>query len=111
MAAEGGFGPAKDTAVGEIVTILLSGSDPDGLKLKADRDGYAAVIVDFERVKGKFSTIQRHGGVHPTDVLYQINESNLENMPFDDVVAMLRNRNLLRKQLKFINNNEYYARK
>jgi len=111
MAAEGGFGPTKDTAVGEIVSILLSGSEPDGLKLKADRDGFAAVIVGFERIKGKFSTIQRHGGIHSNDVLYQINESNLENMPYGDVITMLRDRNLLRKQLKFINNSEYYARK
>lgn len=111
MAAEGGFGPAKDTGAGEIVTILLTGSDPHALKLQPDRDGCAASIVSFERANGKFGTIQRHGGVHPGDILFGINDSNLENMPHGDVLLLLNDRNLLRKNLKFMSSNEYYRRK
>ena len=108
---DGGFGPSKDTAAGEIVNILLTGSDPHALQLKADRDGCAAVIVSFERNKGKFGTIQRNGGVHVGDVLFAINDTMLENMPHSDVLLILNDRNMLRKQLKFMNASDFYSRK
>jgi len=112
MATEGGLGPCKDTAVGEVVVITLLGSDPHGLKLAPDRQGHCAVIKGMERLpNGKFGTIQRHGGVHVNDVILSINDTLLEHMPHNDAVAMLNDRNLLRKQLKFISSTEYYTRK
>jgi hypothetical protein len=112
MATEGGLGPSKDTAVGEIVMITLTGIDAHGLKLGPDRDGNSACIKAFERLpNGKFGSIQRHGGVHVGDVLLAINDTLLEHMPHRDAVIMLNDRNLLRKQLRFISSSEYYARK
>jgi len=112
MATEGGLGPSKDTAVGEVVMITLTGSDAHGLKMGPDRDGNSAVIKGMERLpNGKFGSIQRHGGIHIGDVLLAINDSLLEHMPHRDAMIMLNDRNLLRKQLRFISSPEYYARK
>ena len=107
-----GFGPAKDTMVGEIVVITLSGTDSHGLVMKADRDGCCAVIKSMTRLSnGKFGVVQRNGGVHANDVLFSLNDTLLENMPHNDVMLLLNDRNVLRKQLKFMSNIEYYNRK
>ena len=112
MATDGGLGPAKDTAVGEIVVITLTSSDAHGLVLQPDRDGCCAIIKAMERLpNGKFGIIQRNGGVHVNDVLFGINDTLLENMPHNDVLALLNDRNTLRKTVKFMSQTEYYNRK
>ena len=60
---------------------------------------------------GRFGPIQKNGGVHIGDVLYAVNDSKLENMLHDDVMAIVRDRNLLKKTFKFLNPKEYYRRK
>ena len=106
------FGPAKDTMVGEVVVITLSGTDQHGLVMQADRSGCCAVIKAMSRLpNGKFGVVQRHGGVHANDVLFSINDTLIENMPHNDCMTLLNDRNVLRKQLKFISSIEYYNRK
>ncbi len=105
-------GPAKDTAAGDIVSISVTPDGPYGVLLEGDRDGNAAVIKAFERLKnGKFGPLQKHGGLHAGDVLYQINDNRLDVVPFDDVLATVKDRNLIRKTFKFMNATEYYKKK
>ena len=105
-------GPVKDTAVGDIVVINVDSEGPYGVHLEGDEDGCAAVIKGFEKLpNGKFGPLQKHGGVHFGDVLYAINDIQLEVVPFQEVMGIIRDRNLLKKALKFMSSTEYYHRK
>lgn len=105
-------GASKDTAAGDSVLISLPPDGPYGIILEADRDGHAAAIKAFERMPdGKFGLIQKHGGVHFGDMLYQINDIMLDVVPFREVLQLVRDRNLLKKNLRFCNAREYYRRK
>eukprot|EP00604_Paraphysomonas_vestita_P002303 CAMPEP_0174817962 /NCGR_PEP_ID=MMETSP1107-20130205/543_1 /TAXON_ID=36770 /ORGANISM="Paraphysomonas vestita, Strain GFlagA" /LENGTH=413 /DNA_ID=CAMNT_0016029181 /DNA_START=39 /DNA_END=1280 /DNA_ORIENTATION=+ len=102
----------SNTAVGDIVTITISGDTPIGVVLAPDPDGYAAVIKSWSRLpNGKFGPIQKNGGVHIGDVLFAINETKLAELPHADVTALLNNRNILQKNLKFMNGAEYMRQK
>ncbi len=102
-------GVSKDTAAGDIVSIIVPVDGPYGIILEPDRDGHAAVIKAFERMPdGKFGIIQKHGGVHYGDVLFQINDVQLDVVSTKDVMGMVRDRNLLKKSFKFCNATEYY---
>jgi hypothetical protein len=105
-------GPVKDTAVGDIVVVNVESEGPYGVSLEADEDGCAAVIKGFEKLpNGKFGPLQKHGGVHYGDVLFAINDMQLDIVSFPEVMSILRDRNLLRKALKFMSSGEYYHRK
>lgn len=105
-------GPLKDTAVGDIVIINVDSEGPYGVSLEADEDGCAAVIKGFEKLpNGKFGPLQKHGGVHYGDVLFAINDIQLEIVPFQETMSIIRDRNLLKKALKFMSRLEYYHRK
>ena len=106
------IGPTKDTSCGDLVTINVDSEGPYGVTLEADEDGCAAVIKGFEKLpNGKFGPLQKHGGVHFGDVLFAINEIQLEVLPFAEVMGIIRDRNLLKKAFRFMNAGDYYHRK
>lgn len=106
-------GPDADTAAGDIVQLLISNPDtPLGVTFEADIDGKAAVIKSFDRLpNGKFGPFQKHGGIHQGDVLISLNEIVLESIPHTDVLSMMKDRNILKKSLKFMNSKEYYRKR
>lgn len=105
-------GPNTDTMAGDIVCVSVPPDGPYGIQLVADSDGQAAVVVSFETLpNGKFGPVQKHGGVHPGDVLFEINDNSLMNTKFDDAKKIILDRNTLKKVLKFMNSKEYYRRK
>ena len=102
----------QDTLAGDVVPILVSPDGPYGVQFIPDTDGHAAVVKSFDRLPdGKFGPIQKHGGVHVGDVLFEIGDSNVQNTKFNDVVRMINDRNILKKTFKFVNSTEYYRRK
>ena len=112
MAEKKFSGVTKDTAAGDIVSISVPPEGPYGVLLEGDRDGSAAVIKSWERLPdGKFGPLQKHSGLHFGDVLFQINDNYLDVVPFKDVMAIIKDRNLLKKTLRFMNPQEYYKRK
>jgi len=105
-------GPTTDTAAGDVVIVSVSSEGPYGVVLEADTDGNAAVIKGFERLpNGKFGLLQKHGGLHYGDVLFAINDIQLDVVPFQEVMLIVRDRNILKKAFKFMNSSEYYRRK
>jgi hypothetical protein len=71
-------GPSTDTAAGDIVVISVPPDGPYGVNFVADTDGFAAVIHSFDRLpNGKFGPLQKHGGLHYGDVLFEINVSRI----------------------------------
>lgn len=105
-------GPSSDTAAGDIVSILVSPDGPYGVKFEADKDGNAAVIKEFERLpNGKFGPLQKHGGLHHGDVLFAINDIQLDSVAFEDALVIVNDRNILKKTFKFMNIREYYRRR
>lgn len=105
-------GPNTDTLAGDVVCVTVTPDGPYGIQLVGDSDGQAAVVVGFEPLpNGRFGPIQKHGGVHPGDVLFEINDTSLMNMKFDDARRVIQDRNTLKKVLKFMNSKEYYRRK
>lgn len=101
-----------NTAAGDVVTISLPIEGPYGILLDPDKEGCAAVVRSWERLpNGKFGPIQKHGGVHIGDVLWSINETNLSQSPFSEVISMLNDKNLQQKNVKFLNSGEHYRRK
>lgn len=105
-------GPTADTLAGDIVTISVNPDGPYGVIFTPDSDGCAAVVKSFEKLpNGKFGPIQRDGGVHLGDVLFEINDVEIVNQKHDEVLKMISNRNVLRKVFKFINSRDYYRRK
>lgn len=105
-------GPSKDTAAGDVVVVNVPSDGPYGVMFAADRDGTAAVIKSWERLpNGKFGPLQKHGGLHYGDVLFQINDNHLDVVPFSEVLLTVKDRNLLKKSFRFMNAAEYYRRK
>ena len=105
-------GPSKDTAAGDVVTITVPSEGPYGVMFSADTSGNAAVIKGFEKLpSGRFGMLQKHGGLHYGDVLFSINDNQLDVVGFDDVLAIIRDRNLLKKNFKFMASSEYYRKK
>eukprot|EP01038_Epipyxis_sp_PR26KG_P016769 gene16769-22948_t len=106
------IGSIQDTGSGDIVIISVTPDPPYGVNFVADNDGCAAVIESFDRLpNGKFGPLQKHGGLHYGDVLFEINDTPLENTLFNDVLKIINDRNLLKKTFKFINQREYYRKK
>jgi hypothetical protein len=105
-------GPAADTRAGDVVSIVVSPDGPYGVVFIPDVDGCAAVVETFDRLPtGKFGPIQRHGGIQIGDVLFEINDTSLLNCKFADVMKLVTDRNILKKEFKFLNSREYYRRK
>lgn len=78
----------------------------------ADSSGCAAVVHSFKPLpNGKFGVIQKHGGVHYGDVLYEINDQPLSHINHNEAMKIINNKNTLKKVLKFMNSKEYYRRK
>ena len=72
----------------------------------------AAVVQSFERLSnGTFGPIQRHGGVHYGDVLFEFNDRCFFNTPLGEVLRVLNDKNISKKNAKFLNAKEYYRRK
>lgn len=105
-------GPSADTLAGDIVSVVVPPDGPYGMIFTADSDGCAAVITGFEKLpNGKFGPIQRDGGIHIGDVLFEINDNSLMNRKFDEATKMIADRNVLRKVFKFVNSKDYYRKK
>lgn len=105
-------GPTADTQAGDIVVVVVPPDSSYGVKFAADSDGCAAIIESFERLPtGKFGPIQKHGGVHANDVLFEFNDMQLINTKFTEVCRILADKNVLKRELKFMNQKEYYRRK
>lgn len=105
-------GPQTDTAAGEVVIVNVSADGPYGANFVPDPDGFAAVIQSFDRLpNGKFGPLQKHGGLHAGDVLFEINDTPLSAMPFAETMKIVNDRNLLKKAFKFVNSKEYNRRK
>mmetsp|Transcript_6087 Transcript_6087/g.10131 ORF Transcript_6087/g.10131 Transcript_6087/m.10131 type:complete len:272 (-) Transcript_6087:1486-2301(-) len=102
----------EDTSAGDIVSILVPPDGPYGINLKPDETGNAAVVHSFDKLpNGKFGPIQKHGGVHYGDILFEINDIPLSNISHAEVLRMVADRNTLKKVLKFQNKKEYYRKK
>ena len=102
----------SDTAAGDIVAISVPADGPYGVLFEGDADGSAAVIKAWEPLpNGRFGPLQKHGGLHYGDVLFAINEIALDMIPFADVMALVRDRNTMKKTFKFKNSSEYYRKK
>ncbi len=105
-------GPTTNTAAGDTVTINVNADGPYGVNLVPDMDGNAAVIQSFDRLpNGKFGPLQKHGGLHYGDILFEINNTPLQNTSFAETMKMVNDRNILKKTFKFCNSKEYYRRK
>lgn len=105
-------GPELNTSVGDTVIIPVASDGPYGVVLEADRDGNCAIIKSWERLPGgKFGPIQKHGGVHLGDALYAVNDNIMTFVSHAQVVAIVNDRNILRKVFKFISGAEHYRRK
>mmetsp|Transcript_26267 Transcript_26267/g.38937 ORF Transcript_26267/g.38937 Transcript_26267/m.38937 type:complete len:399 (-) Transcript_26267:136-1332(-) len=103
---------AANTAAGQVVVVSVSADGPYGVVLEPDFEGCAAVVRSWARLpNGKFGPIQKHGGVHIGDVLFAINDIQLYSMPFSEVSALLSNKNIAQKNLKFRNGEEYVQHK
>lgn len=95
-----------------MVSIAVPADGPYGVVFHPDSDGCAAVISAFEKLpNGKFGPIQRDGGVHIGDVLFEVNDTSLINRKFDEAVRVISDRNVLRKVFKFMNAKDYQRKK
>jgi hypothetical protein len=101
-----------DTLAGDTVTIQVPADGPYGVNLRPDESGNAAVVHSFDKLpNGKFGPIQKHGGVHYGDILFEINDTNLSSVSHAEALQMLSSRNTLKKILKFQNPKVYYRKK
>jgi hypothetical protein len=105
-------GPTTDTQAGDIVIIVVLPDTKYGVNFTSDSDGCAAIVESFDRIEnGKFGPIQKHGGVHYGDVLFEFNDIPLLNTKHADVLKMISDKKVLKRELKFINSKDYYRRK
>jgi hypothetical protein len=105
-------GPVADTQAGDIVQIQVPPDGPYGVVFAADDDGNAAVVKGFNKLpSGKFGPVQRDGGVHVGDVLFEVNDISLMNRTFEEAKNIITDRNMLRKVFKFMNSRDYYRKK
>lgn len=106
------IGPESDTKVGDVVTIQVPADGPYGVIFEAGADGCAAVVKAWERLpNGKFGACQKHGGIHYGDVLIAVCDTQTDILPFNETMALARDRNILKKSFTFISGAEHYRRK
>ncbi|GMH57422.1 hypothetical protein TrST_g9626 [Triparma strigata] len=99
---------ARSTALGDEVLIDVGQQGPYGALLRAGPSGNAAVLVAWERLpNGKFGPIQRDGGVRLGDILVRLNNVELYQRRFEDVMTMLRNPGILNKRLTFVSKEKF----
>lgn len=90
----------------------MSPDGPYGVRFEPDADGHSAVIKVWERLpNGKFGPLQKHGGLHYGDILFSINDTQVDIIPHSETLNMINDRNTLKKVFKFMNSGEYYRRK
>lgn len=105
-------GPDKDTAVGDVVVIKVGNKGPYGMELGPDRTGQGLVVISWQRLPdGKFSSVQKHGGVHIGDAIAYFNDTFLGSVAHKDAQALLDDQRTLKKELKFMGSSEYYRKK
>ena len=98
----------RSTALGEEVTVDVGATGPYGALLSAGPNGNTAVLVAWERLpNGKFGPIQKDGGVRLGDIMIRLNQVDLHNRRFNDVMTMLRNPGILRKRITFVSKDKY----
>ena len=95
-------GPKKSTDHDRVVSVGVPTVGPYGVTMEDDGRGKAAVIRAWEKLPdGRFGAVQRHGGVRVGDVLVGVNETPTAELPFPQVMELLRDENALRKTLHF----------
>lgn len=100
---------SSDTLAGDIIILQIPTDPPYGVAFGPDLNGNGLVVKSFEKLPtGKFGLIQKHGGIHYDDVLFEINDIPLYNVSHQDALNMLLNSNTLNKTVKFKNKKEYY---
>ena len=105
-------GPNADTSVGDIVSVAVGGEGSYGVTFLPDSSGFGAVIGCWVRASGgKIGVIQKHGGVHLGDVLVAVNDTHLDSVPYNEVLYIINDRNILKKDFKFMSTNECRRRK
>ena len=101
-----------DTLAGDVVAIAVPPDGPYGINLRPDENGNAAVVHSFDKLpNGKFGPVQKHGGVHYGDILFEINDTPLSSISHAEALKILANKNTLKKILKFQNPKVYYRKK
>jgi hypothetical protein len=109
---ESNSGPESNTAVGDIVCVVVDSGSAHGVNLVADASGFGAIVESWDRASGgKFGVVQKHGGVHLGNYLFAINDNQMSSVPFAEVLSVLNDRNILKKYLKFMSSSEYHRRK
>ena len=101
-----------DTLAGDSIVIPVPADGPYGINLRPDEYGNAAVVHSFDKLpNGRFGPIQKHGGVHYGDILFEINDTPLSSVSHAETLQMLANKNTLKKILKFQSPKVYYRKK
>jgi hypothetical protein len=102
-------GPEKDTKLGDVVVVSVPNKGPYGMQLGPDSSGTGIILRGWVRLPdGKFSALQKHGGIHIGDAVVRVNQSMLMYLKHPEAVSMMNDGNILRKTISFMNSNEYY---
>lgn len=95
-------GCRKSTVHDGVVSVRVPCRGPYGVLLEDDGNGRAAIICEWDKLpSGKAGAIERHGGVRRGDVLVGVNETSTIDLPFDHVVEVLCDENIVKKVLHF----------
>ena len=101
-----------NTAVGDIVSVTVDSSNSYGVNFVPDASGFGAIIGSWNRAYGgNFGVVQKHGGVHVGDYLFAVNDNLVGSVAHLEVLSILNDRNILKKSLVFMSQNEYSRRK
>lgn len=102
----------KSTDHDSVVSVRVPSRGPYGVLLEDDGHGRAAIIRAWEKLPGgKTGAIERHGGIRSGDVLVGVNEIPTVEMPFSQVLDLLRDENSLKKVLHFSSRAEVSRRR
>ena len=95
----------------QIVSISVPRQGPFGIQLQKTASGFAAEVLNWERVDGKYGPIKRSGKVKLGDILCAINDTPLDQVRFEEVQRMLANPSLDKRVLRFLPRDLYMTEK
>ena len=95
----------------DIISISVPRQGPYGFQLQKTDSGFAAQLLNWERVDGKYGPIKRSGRVKLGDILCAINDTPLDQIRFEEVQRMLVNPDLDKRVLRFLPRDLYLSEK
>jgi len=85
-----------------IISVNVPSQGPFGIHLQEGPNGFAAEIINWQRIDGKYGPVKKNGNVHIGYILCGINDTPLDKIRFREAMRMLKDPGIDKRVLQFL---------